>query len=589
MPARRKATSATTPGSAELCAICLEPMLCSVAGLSAGDKCLQKVCMPLRLKCGHSFHIAPCLARYVQFSTVRVKEEVDRLLEQRRLVQQVLPAVAGTADRLRQCPRCGYGPVLNRHCGDLQSHDRRRGPRGELDPNATTNECGNCHFYSDAWSDWEEWSPTNYRAVLRCPLCRSAFEVCSADQKRLEELMSGADDAAKKFASMVDLVEELRAMLRLLAASNVAASAFQDVERKLPLALELPAPHALALLTPLVLKVWMICPPIVEVDRDLAAYSVRYRSPSAAAKEIVELMAPRDAALARGDREFARMLGEGIQNFWNQMVGLDGHNIQSTPLATTTESWIAGVLASILLRITALQKVGLDSKRCKATDMTVLIQVLTSLLQQRDAALEQRNFREARNIAHSIQLKLAAATHSTSGFRRGETQRQGQSHLASPKHRATDCHLLRSNACDSDIVHAPTEGTNGLGIEIMTAPFTATAHKGVQTCDFLLTDHLRPLIDQAEVTKCDVHNAFNFQSCLRMLLGGQAWWSYDPYFEQEGDAANDAQEGSTTSVGIQTTHSECQLPLDRVCDAVVRVTEAWEHVVEDFSRRGLPF
>mmetsp|Transcript_35749 Transcript_35749/g.83723 ORF Transcript_35749/g.83723 Transcript_35749/m.83723 type:complete len:707 (-) Transcript_35749:87-2207(-) len=94
----------------------------------------------LRLQCSHSFH-ADCFAKLVGSSARTTKERVEAELLAREAEMGLSPetssrllgdrslATLREAGSLRQCPQCGYGPVLNRECNDMAAHHRDPGER----------------------------------------------------------------------------------------------------------------------------------------------------------------------------------------------------------------------------------------------------------------------------------------------------------------------------------------------------------------------------------------------------------------------------------------------------------------------------
>ena len=76
-------------------------------------------------------------------------------VEQQRINQET-----GNKYRVAQCPKCGYGPIQNRQCDDMDAH------RNE---NAFGNGCGHCGYYSRRWHVFptvEDWRRAQLGDVL---------------------------------------------------------------------------------------------------------------------------------------------------------------------------------------------------------------------------------------------------------------------------------------------------------------------------------------------------------------------------------------------------------------------------------------
>mmetsp|Transcript_99495 Transcript_99495/g.267246 ORF Transcript_99495/g.267246 Transcript_99495/m.267246 type:complete len:686 (+) Transcript_99495:56-2113(+) len=155
----------------------------------------------VNLQCGHAFHAGTCLAGHIREQCLLVEGRVQESL---RESFDVLGLDAGTRStlldgghlvdlhqqgRLRQCPQCGYGPVVNTSCFDMAAHDSERGSG----TGRTTNKCPNCEFFSTRYEDWNVWKPDDVTAAVLCPLCRSRCEVSNSDRTRILERFAALD------------------------------------------------------------------------------------------------------------------------------------------------------------------------------------------------------------------------------------------------------------------------------------------------------------------------------------------------------------------------------------------------------------
>mmetsp|Transcript_142269 Transcript_142269/g.454794 ORF Transcript_142269/g.454794 Transcript_142269/m.454794 type:complete len:701 (-) Transcript_142269:140-2242(-) len=182
--------SASSDGVAEVeCAICLE------------CRRPEEHDSWVTLQCGHAFHAGACLAGHIREQCLLVEGRVHETL---RESFDALGLEAGTRralldggdlvglhqqGRLRQCPQCRYGPVVNTNCFDMASHDSERGSG----TGRTTNKCPNCEFFSTRYEDWNVWKPDDVTAAVLCPLCRSRCEVSNSDRTRILERFATVD------------------------------------------------------------------------------------------------------------------------------------------------------------------------------------------------------------------------------------------------------------------------------------------------------------------------------------------------------------------------------------------------------------
>mmetsp|Transcript_142268 Transcript_142268/g.454787 ORF Transcript_142268/g.454787 Transcript_142268/m.454787 type:complete len:704 (-) Transcript_142268:140-2251(-) len=153
------------------------------------------------LQCGHAFHAGTCLAGHIRVQCLlverRVQENLRESFDALGLETGMRRAVLGRGDlvnlhqqeRLRQCPQCRYGPVVNTNCFDMASHDSERGSG----TGRTTNKCPNCEFFSTRYEDWNVWKPDDVTAAVLCPLCRSRCEVSNSDRTRILERFATVD------------------------------------------------------------------------------------------------------------------------------------------------------------------------------------------------------------------------------------------------------------------------------------------------------------------------------------------------------------------------------------------------------------
>lgn len=157
--------------------------------------------MVVRMVCRHAFHLG-CLASHVQAKCQEAEEGArqylrgeDATLElesgQRHSALGVARSLAEMHEQgqVRQCPRCGYGPVLNARCADMQRHDLDRG----FGSDRTTNSCPNCSFFSNSWTDWVVWNAADPTAAVRCPLCRGPCSLCDDDIPEIQLRFDEAD------------------------------------------------------------------------------------------------------------------------------------------------------------------------------------------------------------------------------------------------------------------------------------------------------------------------------------------------------------------------------------------------------------
>jgi len=217
----------------------LEPVSCSI--------CLEFLHSPhlgvdsppiLHLSCGHAYHCSSCLdgglARHIGSKIAEAKRQMQEHLRQRweeiglneaersRLVGGVNFVDLHAAGRLRQCPGCSYGPVLNTNCNNMYTHDNVRG----AGPDRTTNSCPNCNFSSPNWSDWKVWDPEDLMASVRCPDCR---EVCALVPEDAPRVLAHAQDLREERSEIaVRWVGPLRSLGSVLFDTLMLASLSQS-------------------------------------------------------------------------------------------------------------------------------------------------------------------------------------------------------------------------------------------------------------------------------------------------------------------------------------------------------------------------
>lgn len=181
------------------CSICLEQLRpserCCAEEAGRGD-------VPVRLACGHAFHGLTCFTTHIESTCLEVETRVQGELsarfdalglapEDRR---QILGGDGSFVDmrqmgQLRQCPQCGYGPVMNVNCDNLQAHDAERGQG----TGRTTNHCPNCSYFSPRWTDWKIWNLEDPSTAVRCPLCRDPCCLSREDTEVVAGLLAEAD------------------------------------------------------------------------------------------------------------------------------------------------------------------------------------------------------------------------------------------------------------------------------------------------------------------------------------------------------------------------------------------------------------
>jgi len=160
--------------SAELkelaCQICLSSF--------DGDCRADRTCW---LRCGHTFHIA-CLGQHVRTKSKEAQEIADRELEAFSApgfdIQELREQ-----QKIRQCPKCGYGPVINSQCSDMMSHDASHGQGSDR----VTNSCGKCGFFAANWEAWEVWNPAAPWSAALCPLCKGS---CCLDTECIPNVLA---------------------------------------------------------------------------------------------------------------------------------------------------------------------------------------------------------------------------------------------------------------------------------------------------------------------------------------------------------------------------------------------------------------
>lgn len=178
--------------------------------------------MPVQVVCGHRFHLT-CLSRHIQekcrkadSDTVAELRRADANLELQGAARRSALEFGGSlpemhaAGRIRRCPRCHYGPVLNAQCFDMRSHDADRGSG----TGRTTNSCPSCGFFSSSWSDWLVWGAADSMSAARCPLCRGACRIRPEDvpgfQARFQEMDQLVSDCAQLPGRLLALFSALR-------------------------------------------------------------------------------------------------------------------------------------------------------------------------------------------------------------------------------------------------------------------------------------------------------------------------------------------------------------------------------------------
>eukprot|EP00931_Biecheleriopsis_adriatica_P096761 TRINITY_DN7044_c0_g1_i2.p1 TRINITY_DN7044_c0_g1~~TRINITY_DN7044_c0_g1_i2.p1 ORF type:complete len:611 (+),score=94.42 TRINITY_DN7044_c0_g1_i2:34-1833(+) len=165
------------------CGICLEKLQSDTEPVIA-------------LSCGHSFHGFSCLARHIRSRCQGAEDRIRSFLGERSAELGLGDSVRSdshmgtlfemrTRGQIRQCPSCGYGPVLNTACADMDSHDVTHG----TGTGRVTNSCGSCGFHSSSWEDWAVWEPEDVSATVRCPICRAGCKVAEGQEERLRVML----------------------------------------------------------------------------------------------------------------------------------------------------------------------------------------------------------------------------------------------------------------------------------------------------------------------------------------------------------------------------------------------------------------
>lgn len=178
---RQSASSSSSPQEeSPVCCVCLS----SLGGLDDEDT------IQVTLQCGHRLH-GLCLAPHVLAKIEQAKARMQETIRSRsaevglggiaRLTDGASLSSLHARGGVRQCPQCGYGPVLNTNCDSMGTHDATRG----YGTGRTTNQCPNCTFYSENWRDWKVWDPEDVMASVRCPLCSGP---CCLDKEHIPAL-----------------------------------------------------------------------------------------------------------------------------------------------------------------------------------------------------------------------------------------------------------------------------------------------------------------------------------------------------------------------------------------------------------------
>jgi len=234
--ARQEQGCGSDSAQSNMCSICRES-LSSVAD----DHSLV-----VHLECGHAYHGYECLAPYIGSVCAQVQKRVREDLYQRSaemgLEGAARSALLGGLDladlhaqgRLRQCPRCTYGPVVNIACSDMRSHDANRGSGTDR----TTNACPTCGFYSASWEDWSAWDPEDVISSVRCPLCRGPCRLVKEDVPRvrahLQKHLPSDNQGRTRFELLIfgrDVADMLTLLSALCANANADVQGQEDFHR----------------------------------------------------------------------------------------------------------------------------------------------------------------------------------------------------------------------------------------------------------------------------------------------------------------------------------------------------------------------
>lgn len=209
-----------------ICSICQETL-----GPNAGNAVPEKEQgLIVKLACGHAYHGLTCLGPHIGSKCAQMQQRLKEGLEQRfaeiQLDEHTRSELLGGGNfntlheqgRLRQCPSCGYGPVINTHCADMRSHDSARG--SDAQPDRSTNECPTCGFFAASWSGWKAWDPEDMMSAVRCPDCRgpcSLAEDCKPlVQEHLQKLVLAESLHKARRHELLGLGYEISDVLMLL-------------------------------------------------------------------------------------------------------------------------------------------------------------------------------------------------------------------------------------------------------------------------------------------------------------------------------------------------------------------------------------
>ena len=106
------------------------------------------------------------------------RDRYTRLREthERERIRRALPNV-------RQCGRCGYGPLVNDGCDNMATHHGWNIFNGTV----INNHCPNCNWFNPSWSDWPRWNG-QFPTLPTSPSQMNADATNLLEERELEEV-----------------------------------------------------------------------------------------------------------------------------------------------------------------------------------------------------------------------------------------------------------------------------------------------------------------------------------------------------------------------------------------------------------------
>jgi hypothetical protein len=93
--------------------------------------------------------VAALERRYASLHAGQVRQQQEAINEAatREFLKRNFP-------NAKQCPECGYGPVINENCRNLATHDGQAVAGGRI-----SNRCPRCNYFDRDWNNWAPWRP----------------------------------------------------------------------------------------------------------------------------------------------------------------------------------------------------------------------------------------------------------------------------------------------------------------------------------------------------------------------------------------------------------------------------------------------